>query len=252
MPDNFLKITAKWLVALLALNYLTNYLILFLMQNNGLGTMSPYRNSWFSIVIPLISLFGYLLILGLGIRDLSRSNEHKISVGAVFGYFAIMVTIPILVNYGMLYYRSFSDENLARLFQDSSYSITILVGILTNVLQGIIVLTYASFWRIFRRAGEKGWHALIPIYNLVIMCDIIKKERSLVLLFFVPIINFIALATITNGMAKAFGRSTAFSVGLFFLPFIFFPILAFGENEYIYGEYEVVKDDLDLEDHLVE
>ncbi len=252
MPDNFLKITIKWLVALLALNYLTNYLFLFLMQSNGIGTLSPYRNSWFSIVIPLISLFGYLFILGLGIRDLSRSNQHHISVGSVFGFFAIMITVPILVNYGMMYYRSLSDENLAALFENRSFSFSILFGILNNVLQGIIILIYASLWRIFKKAGEKGWHALIPIYNLVIMCHIIKKEPSLVFLFFIPIMNFIALATITNGMAKVFGRSTGFSVGLFFLPFIFFPILAFGENEYIYGEYKVVKDDLDLEDHLVE
>lgn len=252
MPDNFIKITLKWLVALLALNYLTNYLILFLVQGNGIGTLSPYRNSWFSIAIPLISLFGYLLVLGLGIRDLSRSNQHNISVGSVFGFLSIMIVVPVLVNFGMLYYRSFSDENLARLFEDSSYQISLLVGILTNIFQGIIVVTHASLWRIFRKAGKKGWYALIPIYNLIIMCYIIKKDWSIVFLFIVPIMNLVALATITNGMAKAFGRSSAFSIGLFFLPFIFFPILAFGENEYIYGEYKVVKDDLDLEDHLVE
>ena len=163
-----------------------------------------------------------------------------------------MVTVPMLVNYGMLYYRSFSDENLEGLFENSSYQISLIVGILTNIIQGIIVVTYASLWRIFRKSGEKGWHALIPIYNLIIICDIIKRDRILVLLFFIPIINLIAMASITNGMAKAFGRSTAFSIGLFFLPFIFSPTLAFGENEYIYGEYKVVTDDLDLEDHLVD
>ncbi len=252
MPNNFLKITAKWLVFLLALNYVTNSIMYFLMQNDGIGAISSSRNSFFNIVIPLITLIGYFLIVGLGIRELSRSNQYNISVGSVFGYLAIMIVIPLIVNYGLLYYHSLSDENIADLFEDPSFRISLLAGVLMNIIQGLIILSYASLWRIFRKAGKKGWHALIPIYNLIIMCDIIKKERSLVFLFFIPIANLIALATITNGMAKAFGRSTAFSVGLFFLPFIFFPILAFGENEYIYGEYEVVKDDLDLEDHLVE
>ena len=84
------------------------------------------------------------------------------------------------------------------------------------------------------------------------MCDIIKRDAWWVFLFFIPLINLIAYAIITNGMARVFNRSSEFSVGLFFLPFIFFPILAFGENEYMHGEYELVRDDLDLEDHLVD
>ena len=252
MPDNFLKITAKWLIFLIALNYVINYLVFFVVQDNGIGSFSSQRNPLFSIVIPLISVLGYFLTVGLGIRELSRSNQHNISVGAVFGFLGIMVIIPILVNYGILYYHSLSDENLADLFEDSTYRMTLLVGILFNIFQAIIIITYVSLWRIFRKAGKKGWHALIPIYNLVIMCDIIKRDRAWVLLFFIPLFNLIALGTIANGMTRVFGRSPAFSVGLFFLPFIFYPILAFGKNKYIHGEYIVVPDDLDLEEHLVE
>ena len=252
MPDNFLKITAKWLLLLLALNYLNNYILFYMMQKNGIGALSTNNNILFSVVIPIITLLGYFLMVGLGLRELSRSNQYKISVGSVFGFVAIMVVIPVLINYGMLYYRSFSDENLRELFTESSYQLSLIVGIFINVVQAIIVLSFASLWRTFRKAGKKGWYALIPIYNLIIMSDIIKKDRSLVFLFIIPIYNLVALAILTNGIAKAFNRSIAFAVGLYFLPFIFYPILAFGNSKYIYGEYEVVKEDLDLADHLVE
>lgn len=221
------------------------------MKNYGSNFLSR-GNGLTSFIFPFISLLGFFLSTGLGIRELSRSNKYNISVGSVYAFFAILVTVPVLTNIAMLYYRSLTDENIARIFENSSFKFSIIYGLITNVILSIFVITLASQWRIFRKTGYKGWYALIPIYNLAIMCDIIKRDRWWILLFFIPVINLIALATITNGLARAFRRSDAFSIGLFFLPFIFFPILAFGENEYLYGEYEVVQDDLDLEDHLVD
>lgn len=37
-------------------------------------------------------------------------------------------------------------------------------------------------------------------------------------------------------IANAFGKGAGFAVGLIFLPFIFFPILAFGDAEYQFDE----------------
>ena len=251
MPNNFLKVTIKWLIVLIVFNYLTNYVIYFIVQNYGLSFLSQ-RNGLSSLLFPFISLLGFFLCTGLGIKELSRSNKYEISVGSIFVFLAVLVIIPVIFSTGILYYQSISDENIANTFNTSSYRISILAGILVNLILSLFVITLASQWRIFRKAGYKGWYALIPIYNLVIMYDIIKRDRWWVLLFFIPLINLIGLATITNGMARVFRRSDSFSFGLFFLPFIFFPILAFGKNEYIHGEYEVVRDDLDLGDHLVD
>lgn len=251
MPDNFLKITLKWLIVLIAFNYLTNYVIFFFMQSYATNPLSP-QSGLTSFIFPLISFLIFFLSIGLGIRELSRSNKYEISVKSVFTFLAIMITIPVFINLGMLYYNSFSDENIARIFSESNYLLILISGLITNLILGLFVITLASHWRIFRKAGYKGWYALIPILNLIIMCDIIKRDAWWVFLFFIPLINLIAYAIITNGMARVFNRSSEFSVGLFFLPFIFFPILAFGENEYMHGEYELVRDDLDLEDHLVD
>jgi len=251
MPDNFLKITLKWLVVIIVFNYLTNYLIFFLMQHYGASVLSQ-RNGISSFIFPFISFLVFSMSIGLGIQELSRSNKYEISVGSIFAFLSILVTVPVIANFGLIYINSFSDESIANIFENSSYKISIIIGIFFNFLLGTFVITLVAQWRIFRKAGYKGWYALIPIYNLVIMCDIIKKDRSIVFLFFIPLINLIGLAMITNGMARVFNRSSSFSIGLFFLPFIFFPILAFGKNEYIHGEYKMVRDDLDLEDHLVD
>ena len=253
MPDIFLKITFKWVVELISLNYLSSWLLFYCINNSSILESEFYsRGDVVGIVFPSIFWLIFSLMLGLGLRDLVRSNEYKISVEVIFGFATCIILIPILINFGVLFYRSFIDENIARMFENGAYPYSIFNSVLTKTLYTLFVITLVSHWRIFRKAGKKGWHALIPIYNLVLICDIIKKDRSLVFLFFIPIINIGAVAAVTNGMAKVFSKSSIFSVGLFFLPFIFFPILAFGKNEYIYGEYKLVKEDLDLEDHLVQ
>ncbi|MFK8007045.1 MAG: DUF5684 domain-containing protein [Saprospiraceae bacterium] len=251
MPDNFLKITIKWLIVLITFNYLNNYAVQYSMQHYGVSFLSR-RNGLTSFIFPFIAFLGFFLSTGLGIRDLSRSNKYEIPVGSIFAFLAVLIIVPVIFSTTLLYFYSISDENIANVFNTPSYKFSILVGVLFNLVTSLVVITLASQWRIFRKAGYKGWYALIPIYNLVIMCDIVQKGRWWVLLFFIPLINLIALATITNGMARVFRRSDSFSIGLFFLPFIFFPILAFGKSKYMHDEYELVRDDLDLEDHLVD
>jgi hypothetical protein len=97
----------------------------------------------------------------------------------------------------------------------------------------IVVLVIASLWRIFTKAGKPGWAAIIPIYNYVVMCEIVGKPVWWCLLMICPCINFIFVIWVWNLMAKSFGKSEGFTVGMIFLPIIFFPILAFGDAQYI-------------------
>jgi hypothetical protein len=100
-------------------------------------------------------------------------------------------------------------------------------------LIAIGVLVIASLWRIFTKAGKPGWAAIIPIYNYVVMCEIVGKPVWWCLLMICPCINFIFVIWVWNLMAKSFGKSEGFTVGMIFLPIIFFPILAFGDAQYI-------------------
>jgi hypothetical protein len=96
----------------------------------------------------------------------------------------------------------------------------------------VAVVMVASMWKIFTKAGQPGWAALVPIYNLITMLKIVGKPTWYIALLFVPLANFFVLITIALGMAKVFGKSTGFGVGLILLSPIFYPMLAFGDATY--------------------
>ena len=104
--------------------------------------------------------------------------------------------------------------------------------VLIVVYVALGVLYFASFWRIFTKAGQPGWAGLIPIYNYIVLMRIIGRPWWWVLLFLVPIVNIIVLFIVFIDLAKSFGRSTGFGVGLALLGIIFLPILAWGPATY--------------------
>ena len=90
----------------------------------------------------------------------------------------------------------------------------------------------APQWILYSKASQPGWAVLIPIYNLVIFNRIIGKPWWWIFLWLIPILNFIFIIWSTNLFVKRFGRSEGFTFGVLILPFIFLPILAFGDSKY--------------------
>ena len=95
----------------------------------------------------------------------------------------------------------------------------------------LLVVVIVSLWKVFTKAGQPGWAAIIPIYNGCVLAEIGGKEMWWGLLLLVPFVNFIILLLISLGVAEQFGKGAGFGVGLFFLPFIFYPILAFTDTD---------------------
>ncbi len=93
----------------------------------------------------------------------------------------------------------------------------------------ILIITLVSAWKVFTMAGRPGWAVLIPIYNFYVLLDIADQPGWYVLLLFVPIVNIFVVIFTMIALAGKFGRGMGFGLGLAFLPFIFFPILAFRE-----------------------
>ena len=108
----------------------------------------------------------------------------------------------------------------------------VLVGI---VYLAIIVLLLAGMWKTFEKAGKPGWAAIVPIYNIVVLLEIVRKPIWWIILMLIPIANIIVAIIIYIELARVFGRGAGFGLGLVFLSFIFFPILGFGDDQYIYG-----------------
>ena len=96
----------------------------------------------------------------------------------------------------------------------------------------IFVLIIAGFWKVFTKAGHPGWAAIIPIYNVYILLKIAGRPAWWLLLFLIPLVNLIVGIVVSIDVAKAFAKGVGFGLGLFFLGFIFYPILGFGSDTY--------------------
>src|SRR5881275_1001988 len=94
----------------------------------------------------------------------------------------------------------------------------------------VIVAVIAGMWKVFVKAGKPGWAAIVPIYNIIVLLEIAGKPLWWFLLLIIPGVNFIALLFVSLAIAARFGKGTGFGIGLWLLPFIFYPILGFGDS----------------------
>ncbi len=106
-------------------------------------------------------------------------------------------------------------------------------GVFMLVFLAITVVMIASMWKVFVKAGQPGWAAIVPIYNIIVMLQIVGKPIWWVLLCMIPFVNIVILLLIFIDLAKSYGQSAGFGIGLLFLGFVFFPILGFGSARYI-------------------
>ena len=103
-------------------------------------------------------------------------------------------------------------------------------GISASLIVTIFML--ASMWKIFVKAGQPGWGCIIPIYNTYLMLVIAGKPVWWLILYFIPVVNFVVSIIVFAEIAQRFGKNPVFVAGMIFLPFIFFPILGFGSAKY--------------------
>lgn len=135
----------------------------------------------------------------------------------------------------------------------------------TNNVYSIIaaVLTIIFMWKIFEKAGEKGWKVLIPVYNTYILFKLVWNTKMFWVAFFmifvacifasVSMINindalsglcailfiitlfvlFIIEVELVFNLGNAFGKGVLFNLGLLLLSVIFCGILAFDSSKYI-------------------
>lgn len=105
-------------------------------------------------------------------------------------------------------------------------------AMITSLLMLVVVLAMIiSMWKVFEKAGKPGWGVIIPIYNGILALEIAGRPIWWIILFFIPVISIIPAFIIPLGIAKKFGKGAGFGIGLIFLPFIFYPILGFGDAD---------------------
>lgn len=96
----------------------------------------------------------------------------------------------------------------------------------------VLILILASLWKVFTKAGKPGWGCIVPIYNVILLLEIAGKPLWWVILLFIPLVSIVVAILVSIEVGKAFGKSTAFGLGLALLPFVFYPMLGFGSAQY--------------------
>ena len=113
--------------------------------------------------------------------------------------------------------------------QTMSPAVGMVLGICYLV---VILLIIISMWKIFVKAGKPGWAAIVPIYNLIVILEIAGKPIWWFILLLIPFVNIIVLIMVLIAFARNFGKGAGFAIGMLILPFIFYPMLAFGDATY--------------------
>ena len=148
----------------------------------------------------------------------------------------------------------------------SSYDTAAIAGVLAGagIAVGITCLVLAiimiiAMWKVFQKAGEAGWKAIIPIYNNYITFKIADRNFWVWFLTLIggnvcsnlangtegAVAIILSLASLVlsiwalveairmcHGLSKNFGHGVGFTLGLIFLSFIFWLILGFGSSQY--------------------
>ncbi|NOT32940.1 MAG: signal peptidase I [Candidatus Eisenbacteria bacterium] len=102
-----------------------------------------------------------------------------------------------------------------------------------STMLGLCALMITSNWIVFEKAGQAGWKALIPIYGAVVFMRILERPWWWVLWLCVPLLNLIPACIVCLDLARKFGKSAGWAVGLALLPFVFLPMLAFTDARYV-------------------
>ncbi|NLI63068.1 MAG: hypothetical protein GX362_06725 [Methanosarcinaceae archaeon] len=139
-----------------------------------------------------------------------------------------------------------SQVYLSEILMSAGLLLTYLIFIGFSIFLFIIIL--AARWKVFTKAGEKGWYSIIPIYNLMVLAEIAGLSGLHGLLAFfinlIPIIGFvfsiILYANIFYNLSKRFDVSSPiiYTIGLILFAPIFWIILGFGKSKYIGPHYK--------------
>jgi hypothetical protein len=90
-----------------------------------------------------------------------------------------------------------------------------------------------ALWKVFVKAGQPGWAAIVPFYNVYVLLKVAGRPGWWLLLFLIPVVNWVISIVVSIDVAKAFGKDVVFGViGLWLFSFIGYLMLGFGDATY--------------------
>ena len=97
----------------------------------------------------------------------------------------------------------------------------------------VIIFMIVCLWRIFTKAGKPGWAAIIPIYNTIVILEIVGKPVWWFILLLIPFVNIVIGIMVIHRLSVVFGKGVGMTILLIILPIIGYPMLAFGDAKYL-------------------
>jgi hypothetical protein len=96
----------------------------------------------------------------------------------------------------------------------------------------IVVVMVVGMWKVFEKANQPGWGAIIPVYNVILLLKVAGKPVWWIVLLIIPIVSAVIMILISIDISRNFGKGVGFGLGLAFLGPIFYPVLGLGAAEY--------------------
>ena len=80
--------------------------------------------------------------------------------------------------------------------------------LLVQVIHGI------GTWKLYVKGGRKAWEAFIPVYNGIVLMQIINRPKWWILLLFIPVINLFLFPIIWIETLRTFGKKSTLDMVL--------------------------------------
>lgn len=92
----------------------------------------------------------------------------------------------------------------------------------------IVLLPFAGLYKLFEKAGYKGYYALVPVKNYLVWLKIIGKPKWWLIFLFIPFINWIVLLLMRAELANVFGKRNFLQhLAVWLFPFLYLPYMGF-------------------------
>lgn len=69
-------------------------------------------------------------------------------------------------------------------------------------------------WKLYVKAGKKAWEAFVPVYNGIVLMQIINRPKWWILLLFIPVINLFLFPIIWIETLRTFGKKSTLDMVL--------------------------------------
>ena len=128
------------------------------------------------------------------------------------------------------------------------------------IVLAIVIFELIAMAKVFKKAGQPGWAAIVPYYNVYTLLTIVGYNWYYIFIFvaasflsgvpglgfLIGLVVFAFNITFNIKLAKSFGQSVGFGIGLLLASPIFLAIIAFSKDIKYVGP--TVKGDIDFKD----